>query len=89
MNQEEINTRIRNAFIMGMATTTEDFNGECASIAFAPSEPYNKGSPEEVDLFDFFANPAVNELADKYMSMGGSIPPNASHQGSASAGPVA
>ena len=70
MDNEEIKRRIRNAFIMGMATTREGFNGECPIAELAPRNIYNRDSAEEVDLFTFFACPEVNRLADQYMSTG-------------------
>lgn len=58
---------IRNAFIIGLLSTRDGFNGECLFDHCAPDDIYCRGSSDEVDLFDAFKNKAVNRLADKYI----------------------
>ena len=64
----DVRTLIRTAFIMGIASTVEGFNGECMCEYLAPTRVANEGSQIEPDLWTLFQNPAVSKLADLYLS---------------------
>jgi hypothetical protein len=65
---ERLREMIRNAFIMGIASTVEGFNGECLCAHLAPSKVANVGDQMEPDLWALSQNPAVSRLADLYVS---------------------
>jgi hypothetical protein len=60
---------IRRAFIMGIASTREGFNGECAIPEHAPDHVANRGDPWfEVDVSELSENRGVIRLADEYIN---------------------